>query len=174
MTENDKLDIIRNILLEDEHDLTEVFMNKIEGLEHAINTRPELSKRVNPIIEEQLDLFVKDIPKTLGPTITKTLKNEIKKSKTQVVEALYPILGKMVKKYVQQEIKLLSDRINNQLESGFSASGWKRRLRAWFGGVKEEDIILSEANRPRVEQVMVVEKKFGNFIREFKYKRNHG
>ncbi len=161
MTENDKLEIIRDILLADERDLTETFANKIESLEHAINTRPELSKRVSPIIEHRLDHFVKDIPRTLGPTITKTLKTEIRKSKTQVVEALYPILGKMVKKYVQQEIKLLSERINKQLESGFSASSWQRRLRAWFGGVKEEDLILSEANRPRVEQVMVIEKNSG-------------
>lgn len=161
MTENDKLDIIRDILLSDERDLTDNYLKKIEALEHIINTRPELSKKVNPIIEQQLQAFVQDIPKKLGPTITKTLKTEIKKSKTQVVEALYPIMGKMIKKYVQQEIKLLGDRINKQLESGFSPKSWKQRLNIWFGNVKKEDLVLSQAQTSVVEQVMVIDKQSG-------------
>src|SRR5690606_9375998 len=109
----------------------------------------------------RLDEFIEEIPKTLGPTITETLKEEIKNSKEQVVEALYPIMGRMIKKYVWQEIKLLSERVSTQVENSFSFRAWKRRLKAWVTGVKEHDLILSELGDASIEQVFVIEKNSG-------------
>jgi len=63
----------------------------------------------------------------------------------------------MVKKYVAQEIKVLSEKINSQL--GFK--GFKRKMRSWFGGVKEEELILSELSSPKIEQVLLIEKETG-------------
>jgi len=93
----------------------------------------------------------------LGPTITAALKEEIKNHKDEVVDVLFPILGKMVKKYVAQEMELLSEKINTQL--GFKA--WKRKMKSWFGGVKEEEIILSELSSAKIEQVLLIEKESG-------------
>ncbi len=101
------------------------------------------------------------MPKTLGPTITKTLKEEIKNSQDAVVEALYPILGKMVKKYIQNEIKMLSESINKQLQSSFTIKGWKRKFKSKVTGVSEEDIIISNLVKPEIEQIFIIEKDSG-------------
>lgn len=158
MDEKAKLDIIKDILFTDEREFEEEIAKKIEILERTINEKKRLSKKVDPIIERQLEEFTKNIPKTLGPTITATLKEEIKNHKDEVVDALYPVLGKMVKKYVAQEMKLLSEKIDNRL--GF-IKRWKLKFRAFFTGAKEDQLMLDELSSAKIEQVLLIEKDSG-------------
>ncbi len=168
MDQRDKLTLLKDILLTDEREYAEAVRDRIEALEEILHERQKLAPKVDPIIEAQLQAFVKEMPKTLGPTITKTLQAEIKNSKDQVVEALYPIIGKMIKKYVAQEIKLLSERIGKEVEDSFTAKGWKRRFKSWFTGVSEEDLIISElTEHPEVLQVMIIEKDSGIMVGSF-------
>lgn len=168
MNEDDKLSILKDILLTDEREYAESIHNKIKALEEIVNEQKKLSGKVDPIIDEKLEEFTEQIPETLGPTITEALAEQIKNSKDQVVEALYPIMGKMIKKYISQEIRLLSERINQQLEDSFSTKSWKRKFRSWFGGVKEEELILSElSSQTDVEQVLVIEKNSGLLVGKY-------
>tara|TARA_R110002050_G_scaffold16719_1_gene50470 strand:+ start:122380 stop:123225 length:846 start_codon:yes stop_codon:yes gene_type:complete len=157
MVEKDKVELLKDILFTDDREFAEKIAQRIETIEHTINERAKLSEKVNPIIAKQLDDFVVEIPKTLGPTITATLKEEIRKNKDEIVDALYPILGKMIKKYIAQEMKMLSERINKQL----SAQRWKIKFKSWFGGVKEEDLIISELSSATIEQVLLIERGSG-------------
>jgi len=168
MTEDDKLALLKDLLLTDDRAYAESIHAKIKALEDLIHQQQKLSSKVNPIIDEKLIEFTEQIPKTLGPTITKTLSEQIKNSKDQVVEALYPIMGKMIKKYISQEISLLTERINKQLEDSFSANSWKRKFKSWFGGVKEEELLLSQLSSiSQVEQVLVIEKNSGMLIGQY-------
>ena len=168
MTEDDKLSILKDLLLTDDRAYAESIHNKIKALEDLIHKQQNLSSKVNPIVDEKLKEFTKEIPGTLGPAITEALAEQIKNSKDQVVEALYPIMGKMIKKYISQEISLLTERINKQLEDSFSTNSWKRKFKSWFGGVKEEELLLSELSAiSQVEQVLVIEKNSGMLIGQY-------
>ena len=129
MNQDEKLSIIKDILLTDEREFASSIEKKIKILEKTINEKKNLSTKVDPIIDEKLKEFIEEIPKSLGPTITEALKKEITNSKDAVVEALFPILGKMVKRYVQHEMKLLSERINNQVNNTFSFKRFKSDCR---------------------------------------------
>jgi hypothetical protein len=158
MEEKDRLEVLKDILFTDDREYVEKISKRIELLEQALNDREKLSTKVDPLIESQIQEFTKSIPSTLGPVITQTLKEEIKNHKDEVVDALYPVLGKMVKKYVAQEIKVLSEKIDDQL--GF-LKVWKRRFRSWFGNVKEEDLLLSELSTAKIEHVFLIERDSG-------------
>ncbi|SMC40171.1 cell envelope biogenesis protein OmpA [Cellulophaga tyrosinoxydans] len=157
MVERDKIELLKDILFTDDREFAEKIARRIETIEHTVNEQEKLSEKVKPIILKQLDEFVTEIPTTLGPTITATLKEEIQKNRDGIVDALYPILGKMIKKYISQEIKLLSEKINKQL----SAKRWTTKFKSWFTGVKEEDIILSETSSANIEQVLLIERGSG-------------
>ncbi len=157
MVERDKIELLKDILFTDDREFAEKIARRIETIEHTVNEQEKLSEKVKPIILKQLDEFVTEIPTTLGPTITATLKEEIQKNRDGIVDALYPILGKMIKKYISQEIKLLSEKINKQL----SAKRWTTKFKSWFTGVKEEDIILSETSSASIEQVLLIERGSG-------------
>ena len=158
MNEKDKIDILKDILFADEHEFEEKIAQRVELLEQTIQEREKLSEKVNPIIVQQIEEFKKSIPETLGPTITKTLKEEIKNHQDEVVDALYPVLGKMVKKYVAQEMKLLSAKMNNQLSF---LSLWKRKFRSVFTGKNEQELMFDDLSLAKIEQVLLIEKDSG-------------
>jgi len=158
MKEQDKIEILKDILFAEEHEFEEKISQRVELLEKTIEERERLSKKVKPIITAQIEDFKESIPETLGPTITETLKTEIQNHKDEVVDALYPVLGKMIKKYVAQEMKLLAEKMNNQLS--FISVG-KRKLKAVFSGKKEEELMLDELATARVQQVLLIEKDSG-------------
>ena len=161
MEQKDKLKLLKEILLTEDRVFAQSITKKIEALNSVLNTKDQLSKKVDPIIKDNLDDFIQEMPKTLGPTITKTLKEEIKNSQDAVVEALYPIMGKMIKKYIQNEMKMLSERISKQLQSSFSVKYWKRKFKSKVSGVSEEDIIMSDLVKPEIEQIFIIDKDSG-------------
>lgn len=157
MVERDKVELLKDILFTDDRKFAEKIAERISIIEQTVNERKNLSEKVKPIIAQELAEFVKEIPTTLGPTITATLKEEISKNKDEIVDALYPILGKMIKKYISQEIKLLIEKINKQL----SVKSWSRKFRSWFGDVKEAELVLSELSSASIEQVLLIERGSG-------------
>ncbi|WP_452601481.1 cell envelope biogenesis protein OmpA [Pontimicrobium sp. MEBiC06410] len=167
MNQEDKLSILKDILLTDEREYASKIQKKIELLEETINKQKKLSQKVDPIIDDKLDEFVAEIPKTLGPTITETLKSEIKNSQDAVVEALFPIIGKMIKKYIQTEMQMLSEQINSKVNNTFSFENLKRKFKAKFSGVSEGDLIIQKALKPKIEQLLVIEKGSGLIISEY-------
>ncbi len=172
MTEQEKLDILKNILLRDEREYAEEISRKIKVLEETINKQNQLSLKVDPIIDQKLEEFVKEMPKTLGPTITEALKAEIENSKDAVVEALFPIIGKMIKRYVQHEMQILSEKINSQVSNTFSFKSLRRKAKAKKTGVSEGELIIQEQIKPVVEQLMVINKGSGIIISEYTRTKN--
>lgn len=167
MNQDEKLSILKDILLTDEREYAKKVEEKLKVVEDIVNKQKQLSERVDPIIDQKLDDFVSQIPKTLGPVITEALKNEIKNSQDAVVEALFPIIGKMIKKYVQQEMQILSEQINAKMNSAFSFEGLKRKFKSKRTGVSEADLMLQELAQPVIEQIMVIEKGSGIIISEY-------
>ena len=166
MTQEEKLNIIKDILLNDEREFAASIKGKISDLEDIVNKRENLALKVDPLINDKLKIFVKEIPNTLGPTITKTLKEEIKNSEDAVVEALFPILGKMIKRYIQHEMKLLSEKINSQLNNTFSFKRYFRRAKSKMNGVNDADLIIQRQSNPEIEQIIIIEKGSGIVLAE--------
>ncbi|MGJ8683295.1 MAG: cell envelope biogenesis protein OmpA [Nonlabens sp.] len=170
MTEDEKLALLKTILLTDEREYAESISVKINILEETLREKQKLSDKISPIIREELEEFSANIPRTLGPTITATLKKQIAESKDEVVEALYPILGKMIKKYISQELKVLTETVNKKAKDTLSVAGLKRKLKSIFTGVSEKEMILSELANAKIEQVFVIEKGSGILLGKFQIK----
>ena len=158
LNERERLEVLKDILFTDDREYLDKVSERIVQLEQVLHDRKKLSTKVDPIVHEQLEEFTKSIPNTLGPVITATLKEEIKHHKDEVVDALYPVLGKMIKKYIAQEIKVLSEKIDDQFSFIKTA---KRKIRSVFGNVKEEDLILTELSMAKIEQVFLIERESG-------------
>lgn len=153
MNSEEKLKILKEILLTEEREFDNDLLFKIEKITRE---QSKLNESIEPFVEERIKQFIKEIPITLGPTIIQTLKTEIKKSQEAVAEALYPIMGKMIKKYVQAEIKKLNDNFNSKIESNFSFfSRFKREKKP------TSEAFLKEQYKGIIEHVMVIEKGSG-------------
>ena len=164
MTDSEKLLKLKEALLHEDHNFANELFRRIESIENTINKQEALSHKVDPIITKKLDTFAEQIPEKLGPQITKALKVSIRDSQDQVVEALFPIIGKMIKKYIQNEMKILSNNINKQVQNTFSLNKIKNKVKSFFTGVSEESLILSSMTKAAVEQVFIIEKGSGILI----------
>lgn len=161
MQEEKKLHILKELLLTEDRALIDSLKQRIKELEAIIERQEKLSTKVDPIIDQKLQQYTDEIPEKLGPTITQSLKNEINNSKDQVVDALYPIIGKMIKKYIQQEFKILAERINSQLQKSFSFKKWARKFKSKFTGIDEESLLISELAKTEIQEIFIIEKNSG-------------
>ena len=164
MTDTEKLLQLKELLLTEDRDFANDILRKLDLLEETVYVNENLSEKVNPIIDRKIETLIDEMPDKLGPTITATLKSEIKNSQDSIVDALFPIIGKMIKKYIQQEMKTLSDNINAQVQSTFSIKKIKRKIKALFFEISEIDIVMSELSAPKLQQVFVIEKGSGLVI----------
>ena len=75
-----------------------------------------------------------------------------------MAEALFPIMGKMIKKYVQAEVAKLSDSINEKINATFS---FKNIFKSKSKERPTAAMMLKEEYKAYIEQVLVVEKGSG-------------
>lgn len=152
---------LRKILLQQDWEERKELAQKLEQLDGQLNDREQLEERVNPILKDQETRIQRDFPTLFGPQITESIKKQIKESQDEVVEVLYPIIGRMIKKYVTNEIQMLSDKIDAQMEMAFSWEGWKIRIKAWFTGTPQKELMLANLIDPKIEEIHVIEKNSG-------------
>ena len=124
MVEKDKIEVLRDLLFTNDRAYVEKIVQRIANVEKTVDDKERYHAEVGPIVKNQLADFKKDLPST----ITAALKVEIATHKDEVADVLFPILGKMIKKYVSQEVKLLTQKMNVQI----GVKGWKERTKSWF------------------------------------------
>ena len=101
-----------------------------------------------------------EVSSAIAPLIVKTVKTEIRNSTDDLVEALYPATGRMVKAYVASAIKDLTDEINRKL----SANPVMLRLNALLSGRSAGELALADSQRLDVEDVFLIRRATGELV----------
>lgn len=155
---------LKQILLEEERSDQLKVVERLNQIDAKIEEREQLEPKVNPIIEDKVVYLQENFSTVFGPEVTKSIRKQIQESQDEVVEALYPIIGKMIKKYIVKEFELLSDRVDQQIDRAFSLDGWIRRIKSWLG-IKQDAVRLDETLlQPQIEQILVIQKDSGLII----------
>lgn len=161
---------LKELLLSDEREQADKLSTEISKVKKELWAEDDIEHRVEPVIERKIEYLKENFPILFGDTITETIKLQIRESQDEVVDALYPILGKMVKKYVSSEFQRFSDNVDKQLTNVFSWKFWQRKFKSWFGGVKESDLLMQQIMDPQVMEIFVVEQESGILLGS--YSRN--
>ena len=167
MTDAEKLYKLKELLLTEDRDFAKQILQKLDSLEETVYIENNLSEKIGPIIDRKIGSFSVEMNQKMGPLVSASLSAEIKNSQEKIVDILFPIIGKMIKKFVQQEMKTLSDNINAQLSETFSMKKYSRKIKSMFSGVSEQDIILAEISKPELQQIFVIEKGSGIIIASY-------
>jgi hypothetical protein len=154
-TTDKRFELLIELLLAD--DRKEIKLLKEELLE------PESFKqKVDPFVDAKIEDLRENFPAYFGDTITETIKVQIRESQDEVVEALYPIMGKLVKKFIVAEIEKLFESINETINDKFSV---KNIIKRFFKGKKTDaEEVLQEVFEPIVEELFVIGKESGLLI----------
>ena len=151
---DNRFELLKQLLLEEDRE-------KFNALSQEIILREKMAARVTPIIDEKIEDLREKFPVYFGGTITETIKHQIKESQDEVVDALYPIMGKLIKKAIVAEITKLSDKINESVKATFSFKEFIKKFKRKLSGVSEGDAALQDAFKPIIEEVFIIEKDSG-------------
>jgi len=112
-----------------------------------------------------LDFEAKD-DATIMKRVTPAISRGISESKETMIDALYPIMGGMISKYVTQAIKEMMETINKKIESGLSFERYKRKVKAKLTGVSETELLMEESSDATILSLFVIQKESSLLIAE--------
>jgi hypothetical protein len=133
-------------------------------LQRTLNDRELLEQKINPIVVDHLEFLRQNFPKEYAQIVNKMVEQKIKSSQAEIVEAIYPVLGGMITKFINFKFQELKDNIDaqiNTLKHNYNPVFW---LRNRFLGIKDSDIILANIDKPLLEEIFVIERDSGLLI----------
>ena len=98
--------------------------------------------------------------------VTPAISKGIADNKETMIDALYPIMGGMISKYVTQAIKEMMETINNKIEDGLSFDKYKRKLKSKVTGVSETELLMEESSDATISSLFVIQKESSLLIAE--------
>ncbi|NEO29288.1 MAG: OmpA family protein [Symploca sp. SIO3C6] len=147
-------------------------------VDEAIEAKAEqdklgISSALAPVLPDAVAVRVKNYPgefaKALGPEMSTAIKEQISLERDAMVDALYPIIGSTIAKYMADIV----DAINQKVEKALSLEGVSRKIRAKIQGVSEAELIFKEAMPFTVQGIFLIQKGSGLVIAEFQPEGSH-
>lgn len=151
---NAMMDKLKDILLKEDRE-------QLLQLQSTLEKPEELSKYVNPIIEEHLEFLKENFPNEYKQVVIQLIDKRLQQSQDEILTLLAPKVGKMVRKYIEHQFQALREQIERQIRQNFF-SRWLARLR----GVSQADYIINQVNpNPlKVEEAYVIQRDSGLLI----------
>ncbi len=158
------VDKLKELLFAPESEAIAALSKRID----AVFARAGTSDRFQASVVDVLDGALRDaevarhdeLAAAIAPLIVKTVKTEIHNSTDDLVEALYPAMGRMVKAYVASAIKDLTNDINRRLE----ANPMMLRLNALTSGRSAGELALADSQRLKVDDVFLIRRATGELV----------
>jgi outer membrane protein OmpA-like peptidoglycan-associated protein len=125
--------------------------------------RTSVAAVFDDVIVEARQNKQEDVSRALAPMLVKTIKAELKNNQAEMVEALYPITGQLVKAYVASAMKDLTNRMNRRLQS----NAFMLRVRSLFSGYSIAELALAETQQLEVEELYLVRRGSGELLQRW-------
>ena len=179
------VDRLKELLFDSEARALDALMHRVEGIEQLTldekALRAEISQRIDDVFDragttdrfevsvaEVLDGALRraevdrhtELASAMAPLVVRTVKTEIRNSRDELVEVLYPMTGRMVQAYVASAMKDLNKDINRKLEQ----NPVMLRLRSLASGKSVAEMAIAESQRLVVEELYLIRRGSGELV----------
>ncbi len=158
------VDKLKQLLFAPESEAIDALTQRIDAVFDRAGTTARFQSSVATVLDGALrDAEVarhEDMAAAIAPLVVRTVKTEIVNSRDELVEVLYPQLGKMLRAFVAAEIKRVTDTANRRLEQ----NPIMLRINALATGRSVRELALSESQRLTVETVFLIRRATGELI----------
>jgi outer membrane protein OmpA-like peptidoglycan-associated protein len=159
---------LKDLLLGTELDLLATLDERCAVLEGRLGDEGALSQSVGAIIVDVLrEAGVKDHEKLAGviaPVVIASIRTEIHNSRDLMVDALYPITGRLVSAAVRNAFRELIEALNHRVDRTLSFDLWKARVKAKLTGRSDAEILLEENLLLRINELFLIHRPTGLLI----------
>ncbi len=163
-----ELDRLRELLLRPETDRLGAVETRVDALDARVGTADRLEAATADIL---VDAFRRaeiaqhrELASAIAPVVVAAIRSEIKNSRDMMVEALYPITGRLVAAAVANAFRDLVAELNERLDRTLSTHYWKLRLRSLQTGRPMSELALADAQQPTLRRLLLLERGSGRLI----------
>ena len=119
---------------------------------------------LEPLIERRLAHLRQNFNREFGYEVRQTVKEEIKDSREEFIEAIYPIIGKIAKRYISGQFEAFMDSVGGRMQNTLSLSSVKKRFEQWVVGISPEEQVVLDVFPTNIEEVFIIHKVSGLLI----------
>ena len=133
----------------------------LEELQRTLNEKQLLAEKINPIVEDHLTFLRQNFPKEYAKIVNRMVEQKLKSSQTEILDVIYPVMGKMINKYIAFQFQEMKDSINARIDALFSKQGLIWWIRNKVFGIDNAEMLLSSLDTPIIEEVFVIQRDSG-------------
>ncbi len=133
----------------------------LEELQRTLNEKQLLAEKINPIVEDHLTFLRQNFPKEYAKIVNRMVEQKLKSSQTEILDVIYPVMGKMINKYIAFQFQEMKDSINARIDALFSQQGIFWWIRNKIFGIDNAEMLLSSLDIPIIEEIFVIQRDSG-------------
>jgi hypothetical protein len=161
---HDDYERLRELLLGDERRELAAAHDRIAELERAQRDLPRrLPDAAIAALHEHRDN--PRVADALAAPVAQALGAAVHENRQSIIDALFPIIGPMIRRAIAEALRGLVDNLNGAIESSFTARGLKWRVEAWRAGVPYAQVVLRHRLAYGIDHVFLVERDSGLVLR---------
>lgn len=164
-------DMFEEVLQKQNQQIQEKISQEIRAIKESLSQEEQkIAQKLEPVLEEKVEIVRNEINKINQlNNVSALIKKEIRESQPEMIDALYPIMGKLVQKFIKVELEKLNEQINEKIDNNFSWEAVKREFLSLFG-VKQEEMLLAQASQAVIQEFFVIYQNSG--ILQAHYSKN--
>lgn len=137
----------------------------INSLHARVGDEDSLRESVVPVLSDAIkQVEARDprpLARALSPFVVSSIRREITNSKDAMVEALYPITGRLVSAAVKNSVASMMETINRRVDEATSTRILTARFRAWRSGEPVSAYLISQPGEVDFHSAMLMERDSG-------------
>lgn len=135
--------------------------NEINRLKNIMDDPSLLSDKIAPVVDQRINLLKQKFPKEFQTAVNSIVEKKMRESQSELLDIIYPVIGKMISKYIVLQFQELKDGIDHRVRNFFSLKQQIKRLKYMFTGVQDSDLLISELDNSKIEEVYIIERETG-------------
>lgn len=144
---------------------------RLDALEARLGSPQRLESATAEVIADALRRAeVSDhdnLSRAIAPVVVAVIRNEIRNSKDMMVEALYPITGRLVSAGIAVAFAEMLATLNARLDALFSVNQVKWRWLSWRTGRPMAELALADVRRATLQRLLYLERGSGHLIAQW-------
>jgi outer membrane protein OmpA-like peptidoglycan-associated protein len=165
MSAHSDYNALKDVLFGHEKALLDELRRIVADHDLRVGSTGRLSESVATVLADSLKSASvrnrKGLALAIAPVIIDGIRGEIRNSRNEIVDALYPIMGRLTSAYVLSVFRDFVEETNHRLESRLSGRLLRLRLKSFFTGTPYAELLLREGGAFRIQDIMLIDAEKG-------------
>ncbi|MCA6109791.1 OmpA family protein [Bradyrhizobium cenepequi] len=170
--QNREIEQLKTLLFQPEASRLQELETNVARLQQYVGTADRLEAATADVLVTALERAEVSRPRELAnavaPLVISAIRSEIRNSRDLMVDALYPITGRLVSAAVANAFKELVAFLEQRISALTSAELWIGRIKSLVTGRPISEFVLADSNPPRVKRLLLLERGNGRLIAAWK------